>query len=422
VVWEADPEGFLARFDRFLAIAHRHHLSVMPVLFDDCALAGKEPFVGPQDEPAHGVHNSCWVPSPGHGRVRNCSAWPKLEECVKAVVGGHRNDARVVVWDLYNEPGNSGMGNDSLPLVEACFGWARACRPTQPLTVGLWSGDLVDLNRAQTELSDVITFHNYGDASALRADIAARRAFHRPLICTEFMARTLGSSYATHLPIFREERVGCYAWGLVAGKTQTIYPWGSEPGSPEPVIWFHHLFRTDGTPFDPGELVSIGRNVGKLEVREVWPTSEQTPLQWHYTFESPGDDWFATGFDESAWRTGPAPFGMEEPRFGRHPGTEWTGADVWLRRIFGLAEVPSRELYWWLYHDDDAEVYVNGTLVAEASAYTAGYAGLPLSPEARRALKVGENLLALHCTQKWGGQYVDVGLVEVRPSVSRREP
>ena len=413
VVWEADPDGFLQRLERFLSLAARHGLSVMPVLFDDCAFAGQDPIVGPQEQVTPGTHNSRWAPSPGHARVRDRAAWPKLREYVRAVVAAHRDDPRVLAWDLYNEPGNSGMGNDSLPLVEAAFAWAREAGPRQPLTVGVWTEGLPDLNRVQVEQSDVISFHNYGPVDAVRADIQAKRVFARPLICTETIARTLGSNWASHLPLFREQRVGCYAWGLVAGQTQTLYPWGSEAGAPEPVLWFHDLFRPDGTPFDPGELITIGRNVGKLQVRAIWPTSEAVPLQWRYTTEAPPERWVAPDFDDSAWQTGNAPFGVEEPQFSRHPRTEWRTGDLWLRRTFTLDAVPTGGLYWWLYHDDDAELYLNGVCVCRAAGYTATYAGLPLSAEAKQALRVGENLLALHVTQHWGGQYADVGLVEV---------
>ena len=95
-------------------------------------------------------------------------------------------------------------------------------------------------------------FHNYNDAASLAMQIAALREHGRPLLCTEWLRRG-HSDVATHLPVFKAAGVGCINWGLVSGKTQTIYPWGSPGGQPEPALWFHDLFRGDGTPFNPAE-------------------------------------------------------------------------------------------------------------------------------------------------------------------------
>jgi hypothetical protein len=119
------------------------------------------------------------------------------------------------------------------------------------LTAGLWF-DNASLNTFQAEASDIITFHNYGDAENLASQIAKLRQHNRPLICTEWLRRGQ-SDVATCLPVFRRERVGCCNWGLVAGKTQTIYPWGSAAGAPAPLVWFHDLLKPDGSPFDPEE-------------------------------------------------------------------------------------------------------------------------------------------------------------------------
>ena len=142
--WEADPAGLLERIDRFLDIAAGGGLSVMFCLFDDCSHNGKQPHQGRQDEPVPGVHNSGWTPSPGHALVGDRAAWPKLERYVAGVVGRFAADRRVLLWDLYNEPGNSGMGDGSLGLLRECFAWARAAGAGQPLSSGIWSGDVVN--------------------------------------------------------------------------------------------------------------------------------------------------------------------------------------------------------------------------------------------------------------------------------------
>jgi hypothetical protein len=262
LVWNARPYSFKARIERTLQIASGHGIRILFVLFDDCW--NDDPKLGPQPDPIPGVHNSGWVRSPGSRAVSDTSAWPRLKRYVQGVIDAFGHDERVLMWDLWNEPGNNGMGTKSLPLLAKAFEWARAVAPSQPLTVGIWF-DNQELNDFQLAASDVISFHNYGSVDSLVIQIEELKALGRPLVCTEYMARTNGSRFGTHLPVFQREGVGCYNWGLVSGKTQTIYPWGSEGGGPEPELWFHDIFRKDGTPYDPEEIRAIKRHTGVQE-------------------------------------------------------------------------------------------------------------------------------------------------------------
>jgi hypothetical protein len=254
LAWEADPDGFKKRLDEYLKISDRQGIRTLLVLFDDCW--NQHPRIGKQPAPKPGVHNSGWVQSPGSASVTNPKTWPRLERYVKDVVGTFGKDERVLFWDLYNEPGNNGLDAKSLPLVEAVFRWARAANPAQPLSVGVWYGNK-KLNDYQLAASDVITFHNYNKADDLQRQIGQLKKLGRPVICTEYMARTRDSRFATHLPIFKDEKVGCYNWGFVSGKTNTIFPWNSKEGTPEPKLWFHDILRADGTPFDAAEVALI---------------------------------------------------------------------------------------------------------------------------------------------------------------------
>ncbi len=256
-VFANEGERFLVTLDRFLDLASRHGLGVVPILFDDCAFAGKSPYYGTQDAPVPGVHNSGWTPSPSRSRVENSAEWPSLRAYVNAVVGRFADDPRILCWDVYNEPGNEGMENRSLPLLEAAFGWVREKRPVQPLTAGVWNDALTDLNAASTALSDVISFHSYDSLPELKARILRLRKAERPLFLTEWMRRGFGSEFATHLPFLREAGIGCFHWGLVNGKTQTHFPWGSPPNAPEPALWFHDLLRPDGSPYDAAEIALL---------------------------------------------------------------------------------------------------------------------------------------------------------------------
>jgi xylan 1,4-beta-xylosidase len=294
IVWRQDPAGFRNRFDQFLAIAEKHKIRVMPVLFDDCAFdASRDPYLGRQDDPVPGMSNARWVPSPGARLVPDKAAWPRLQEYVKDIVSRYGADKRIVLWDLYNEPGNSGMGNKSLPLVEAVFDWARRANPSQPVTIGVWGGPQ-EISDRQIELSDVISFHLYGNYDAMKTRIADLKKLDRPVLCTEWMARTLGAKYEAELPLFKQEKVACYNWGLVNGRTQCQYPWGSPKDAPEPNVWFHDLLRRDGSPKNPAEIAFIRKFADAPGVNRLRPLFDY-PLRDTCVCLGPDDTYYLSG-------------------------------------------------------------------------------------------------------------------------------
>jgi hypothetical protein len=258
MAWKVDPEGFKSRMDEYLNIADKHGIKTMFVFFDDCwnpvYTAGKQP------SPKPGVHNSGWVQDPGAALYdENEHVRPDmmevLEEYVKDILATFASDDRIAVWDLYNEPGNSGYGNRSMVLLESVFSWARAVNPEQPITVGVWNYSLKELNQFQIENSDIITYHNYNDEIHHQSAIDTLLMYKRPLICTEYMARTRNSRFQNILPLLKENYIGAINWGLVAGKSNTIYAWDTPiPDGSEPEIWFHDIFRTDGSVFDQEEI------------------------------------------------------------------------------------------------------------------------------------------------------------------------
>ena len=147
----------------------------------------------------------------------------------------------------------------------ARFDWARAVAPDQPLTAGVWRGRwddperLSEIDRSCLERSDVISFHHYGGLADLERRVRALERYRRPLLCTEFLARGMDSTFDPHLRFLRDAGVGAYCWGLVAGRTQTQYPWDSwaRRYDAEPAVWHHDLFRPDGTPWDAAELAGV---------------------------------------------------------------------------------------------------------------------------------------------------------------------
>jgi hypothetical protein len=281
LLWKQDSAGFLKRMDECLAVADKHHIRIMFVLLD--SVWDPKPYLGKQRQPRPHVHNSGWVQAPGDEILHDSSTWDKqLKPYVMGVIAHFRDDPRILIWDLMNEPDNDSAqykaqesGNRAgaaLRLLKLEWGWARSAHPSQPLTSGVWRGDwseakLSNMARFQLENSDVITFHCYDPPDIMKKRIESLRRFKRPIICTEYMARPLGSTFATILPSLKEERVGAYNWGFVSGKTQTIYPWDSWEKSynQEPPLWFHDIFHNEGTPYDSKETELIRRLTGSAQ-------------------------------------------------------------------------------------------------------------------------------------------------------------
>jgi len=271
LLWQQDKDGFLRRMEQFLDCADKHKIGVMFVLFD--SVWDPNPKLGKQRAPKPGVHNSGWVQSPGAAIIGDPSRHDELKEYTQGVLRHFKSDRRVHVWDLINEPDNTNGSSYgkfepkdkpklALMLLGKVFAWAREVNPEQPLTSGVWHGDwsslekMVPVNRFMIENSDVISFHEYGNLDAMKRRVAALRKFNRPLLCTEYMARGNGSTFDPHLGYLRDEKVGAYNWGFVAGKSQTQYPWDSwkKAYAAEPKLWFHDIFRPDGTAYRPEEV------------------------------------------------------------------------------------------------------------------------------------------------------------------------
>jgi len=275
LLWQQDPEGFKRRIDTFLVISAKHHIRPIFVLFDSCW--DPYPRLGPQHPPIPGVHNSGWVQSPGRKALEDSTEYPRLKAYVQGVVGAFANDDRILAWDVWNEPDNaneSSYGKEEAQnkaelvrkLLPQAFAWAREEHPVQPLISGIWRGDwsspdkLDPMARIQVENSDLISFHNYSWPEDFEQRVGWLEQFHRPIICTEYMARGVGSLFDTILPIAQKHRVAAINWGLVQGKTQTHLPWDSwyRPYTlQQPTVWFHEVFHPDGTPYRQREAELI---------------------------------------------------------------------------------------------------------------------------------------------------------------------
>jgi Cellulase (glycosyl hydrolase family 5) len=281
--WQQDAAGFTHRIDTFLSICNKHHIRPMLVFFD--SVWDPFPKLGPQHPPIPGIHNSGWVQSPGANALRDATQYPRLEAYVRGVVAAFANDPRVLAWDLWNEPNNTNAQpyhqfepknkeDLVLALLPQVYVWARSANPSQPLTSGIWDGDwsvsgrVTSMQHIQLEQSDVVSFHSYSWPEEFDRKVKWLQRYRRPVICTEYMARSVGSTFDAILPIAKRLHVGAINWGFVAGKTQTIYPWESwqHPYIMEPPpVWFHDIFRQSGEPYRAEEVRIIRTLTGKEE-------------------------------------------------------------------------------------------------------------------------------------------------------------
>ena len=271
LLWQ-DKDNFKKNLNEILALCASLEIKPILVLFDDC----HRPFpkLGKQPLPVRGVHNSGWKQSPGHEIVKEIAAGneeeeERLKKFTQEVLNDFRDDDRILLWDLYNEPGQFGIGDESNALLTKVWDWAFEVRPAQPLTACL-DGSIGDKNiKINKEKSDIVTFHVYEHQKVLPI-IEELKQIGRPLICTEYMAREFGTTFEFTLPIFKEHNIGAYNWGLVAGKSQTHFGWETilnikelkdkgdfieeDESLPEPDVWFHDIYRQDGSPYDQNEV------------------------------------------------------------------------------------------------------------------------------------------------------------------------
>jgi hypothetical protein len=259
IVWVKDSGYLKSRFSRFLAIAAGHNLPVVPVLFDDVNFKGGDPSLGDQGDPVPGQQMSQWAPSPGPTLAVSAAERPGLKRYVQDMVRSFGHDSRVFMWDLYNAPGNSGMGIRTFSLVELAFQWAREVGASQPLICSEWSSYA---NPWPYDMSDVCTFHGFTDSTGLSGGIAKLRCSMRPIMATEWLARKMGSNILVDLALFKRLGVGCYSRGLINGRMQCQYPWSNPVNGPvDSTGWFHDILYSSGRPYRAEEVDAIRRNL-----------------------------------------------------------------------------------------------------------------------------------------------------------------
>ena len=287
LLWEQDSLGFLKRLDTYLSLAEKHKIKTMFVLLDD--VWHPVPKLGKQPDPIPHVHNSGWVQAPGAEILGDTTRHKELEGYIKGVTSHFANDERVLVWDVYNEPDNvagqpgrkelevKDKQKYSLLLLKKVMKWVREVNPSQPLTTGIWRGNidhwgtpdsLPAVDKFMIGNSDVISFHAYdGNMDDVRRKIVELKKYGRPLLCTEYVARGGGNTFETVMPILKANKIAAINWGFVSGKSNTIYPWISWDSTfvREPKIWHHDILRQDGTPYSQDEVELIKALTGKSQ-------------------------------------------------------------------------------------------------------------------------------------------------------------
>jgi GH35 family endo-1,4-beta-xylanase len=285
LLWTGDGKDLTERMDQFLAISAKHKIGIVFVPFD--SVWDPQPVAGKQRDPKRGVHNSGWVQSPGASILGDPAKHVMMKPYLQGILRRFKDDPRIQAWDLVNELDNDNANSygrngtkTELPnkaemgtlFAKRCFEWAREVNPSQPLTCGVWIGlwedesKLSPMEKLCLEQSDIITFHNYGDGESLKRAVKSLSRYDRPILCTEYMARGNNSLFDPNLQVLKDLNVGAHNWGFVDGKSQTIYPWDSwqKPYDKEPELWFHDIFRRDGTPYRESEVEYIrGVVIGK---------------------------------------------------------------------------------------------------------------------------------------------------------------
>lgn len=277
-IWKEDYAGCMERLERYISMLDKHGVKVVLVLGNDCQVTKDNPYCflkpGPQDYDwgYHGgrklSEHSTLSTEPGYWLVddepEEVYAW------VRDIIETYKDDERILIWDLYNEPGNARRDSLSLPHVKRFFEIAREVNPIQPITSGIWrigleNEPLAEIEQYVLDNSDIISYHNYSSYMDNVRIIRRLKKTNRPIINTEWLGRIFHNTVQEMFPLFYVEKIGCFNWGFVAGKYQGSEPWEScweqyyrgECGEIEFTKWFHDLYRPNYRPYDPKEIEII---------------------------------------------------------------------------------------------------------------------------------------------------------------------
>lgn len=287
VVWKEEHDSFMERFERYLSLCDKYGLSCMIVLANDCmppkTALWKMPYIGPQhyDWGYHGgrkhSQHSIHTEAAPHFYLDDETSREDYFRMVREIVSKYKEDPRICIWDIYNEPGNSRRDAQTLPNLKRMFEIVREINPAQPLTACVWRtrrNPFSEIEQYALDNSDIISYHCYKNYEEHMEVIRRLKEEGRPIINTEWLDRCFGNDVFSLFPLFYKEKIGCYNWGFVAGKYQTYeikestwqkYENGTLPDYVDFTKWVHDLYRPSHRPYDPREIALIKEICAKAE-------------------------------------------------------------------------------------------------------------------------------------------------------------
>ena len=286
-VWKEQHDGYMDRLEQYIALAAKHGISCMIVFGNDCMPPKEEAlsrlYLGKQHWDL-GYHGGRKVNQHGtfNGMGYHLMDEPELAlqhyEMVREIVTKYKDDERILIWDVYNEPGNSKRESTSLPHFKKFVEIIRDIDPIQPITAAIWQNpwnlDIqTEISQYALEISDIVSYHDYCSYELNINILKTLKKLGRPIINSEWLARCLNNNVKELFPLFYLEKVGCFNWGFVAGKYQTYEPWNNiwDRFEKNPNIgwdftkWFHDLYRPSLHPYDPHEINLIKRFCEKAD-------------------------------------------------------------------------------------------------------------------------------------------------------------
>ncbi|MGE3172239.1 MAG: glycoside hydrolase family 2 protein [Planctomycetota bacterium] len=329
------------------------------------------------------------------------------ERELRALIATHRRHPSIAMWVVFNE----GWGqHDTARYVDL----VRELDPTR------WVNNASGWT--DQACGDVIDIHSYPGPSMAEAE-AAR-------------ASVLGEYGGLGLPIAGHTWVDKDNWGYVtyADEAALTAAYARQLVQLRPLIaqglsaavytqttdvevevngWLTYDRAVEKIRAEPVRDLTRRLYRGPGQLRVIVPNAQQGPQRWRWTTHEPAADWAAADFDDSGWQEGDGGFGTEGTP-GARVGTEWNTGAIWLRREISVPLGPLQDPFWSIHHDEDVEVFVDGRPIAAATGYTTGYGYLPVDgARANELLTPGRHVLAVRCRQTGGGQFVDVGLVDL---------
>ena len=299
-VWMYQRESFLKNVEEFLEICHENGLGVLFVLISDGGRPKKKPDFGEINAgvfhgsfkvdarmipgifpckdpyvPAAAPAAPAAKPAPLYSPVDEPELAEKFYEYCEDLASRYAKDERVIVWNIWNEPGNSSRGTLSVPHMKRAFEIFRSHDPIQPLCADVWrmpkTNILTEEEATAIELSDIISYHDYGSLDHSVRVIEFLRQYERPMLNTEWLHRVQFNNVATHLPLYYNNNVGVFNWGFVNGKFKGHEPWEAcwrryaKGEKLEMTKWQHDLLRPNYRPYDPEEIKKFSLYAGMAD-------------------------------------------------------------------------------------------------------------------------------------------------------------